>query len=557
MKTLPCLLRCAAITAILVTTALPAFSQITVKVDSTKTWNGWMNVYDINNTYLYGQGWGTDALRAAFVPTPATATRLVLGVNTNSYNPDGFWNLPDGTPNKNLEANFYVEVAGAFGGNEVTFTGTVASNTIPAGWTCVAVIKEFAPGYAYLGDTRSPLVGGEVFAVTRPIGAGNIVQYGFLIYGPNAAPGSADAATGIGVLVDNADPSITSEPVNQRTVIGGSASFTVAAQSSSALSYQWKRYGTNLANGGRFSGATSATLNIANAQLDDATTYTVTVTSTAGSLDSQPARLRVLTPLEFANLLDNPSFELDVVAPYQVPAPWNNFSGSELVSTNDDYGYFPLNPITPHQGTNAVRVFNAGEWNGFFQDVPAAPGEVFTADGWFQLHPYDLLQGNCVANLEIQFRAGGTPLAMWISSPITNDPPSDAWYFYQATNGVPAGFTQITTTNAHYLVAPPGTDRVRYQLTLHNLGGALGTVYADSLRFMKKTPVELTISTVGGGVQLAWPTQFGSTYQVTYSDSLGSPSWQTLGAPVVGDGTIKTVTYPTAGQGRYYRVLTL
>gem|GEM_PF-5481669 len=78
--------------------------------------------------------------------------------------------------NKLLEANLYVDVGTLYAGNDVTFVGRVESNSLPAGWTCVAVIKEFAPGYAYLGDTRAELVGGADFAVTRYIRPGNITQ---------------------------------------------------------------------------------------------------------------------------------------------------------------------------------------------------------------------------------------------------------------------------------------------------------------------------------------------------------------------------------------------
>lgn len=541
--------RVALLCAGLLTAALPCIAQITVKVDSTRNWLGWMNVFDTNNAYIYGQSWGAADLRARFVPSPTNATRVVLAINTNSYNTGGFWNLADGTPNKLLEANFYVDVGTQFAGNDVTFIGTVESNTLPAGWTCEAVIKEFRGGYAYVGDTRAPLVSGEPFSVTRYIAPGNITQYGFLLYGPNTPPGSPAAAEAVSVLVDNADPSITAQPANQRTTVGGTARFSVTAVSSSALSYQWKRYGTNLADGGNISGAKTATLTISNAQPADATVYQVTVTSAAGSLDSQPARLRVLTPEEYVNWLDNPGFELDVVDPILVPEPWVNFSGSALVQTAD-YG------IPPVDGTNAASVSVAGEWNGVYQDVPAAPGDMFTGDGWFYMTSWNYLNGECEAHIEVQFRAGETPLAMWVSSPVTNTSPMDTWLFLQATNGVAAGWTQITTSNAHYLVAPPGTDRVRYQISLHNIAGGSGTVYFDALRLMKKLPVRLSATRSGANVVISWLTQAATSYQVVYKQDLSDPTWMPLGEPVLGDGGLKSVSYPAGGERRFYSVLT-
>lgn len=535
-------------------------SQITVKVDSTKTWSGYMNWFDTNDAYVGGGAWGTDALRANFLPDLATATRVVLRVNTNTYNPaDPFWNQPDGTPNKHLEANFYVDVGTTFGGNDVTFTGMVESNSLPVGWTCVAVIKQFASGYAYVGDTREELFGGNPFAVTRYIPAGNICQYGFLLYGPNTAPDSAVVLEGVSVLVDNADPAITGEPVNQRVVFGETATFSVAASGSSALSYQWQRYDANLVNGGNISGATSAVLTVSNAQADDATSYKVTVSSTAGSIDSQSVRLRVLTPAEFANALDNPSFELDVVTPTTVPEPWVNFTGSALQNTNNLYAWPSEQNVKTIQGTNVVQVYNGGEWNGIYQDVPAAPGDIFTGDCWLWQSSFDPLTAPVnEAFLEVQFRAGAAnPIAIYNSTYVTNAAElHDIWLFLQATNGVAEGYAQTTTTDALYLVAPPGTEFVRFQITLHAVGGGPGSVYVDATRLMKKLPVTVDSSVSGGNIELSWLSQGDTDYQVVYKDSLSDPAWLPLGELIAGDGTVKTESYTTAGSQRYYQVLT-
>lgn len=533
-------------------------AQITVKVDSNKAWAGYMNVFDLpenGGAYQFGSAWGLPDLRAYFVPNKAGATRVVLGINTNLYNTaDPYWNLPDGTPQKNLEANFYVDVGSAYGGQSVTFVGLVESNTIPVGWTCEAVIKEFAPGYAYLGDTRAAVVGGSPFSVDRAIASGNITQYGFLLYGPNTAPGSAAALAAVSIVVDNADPSIVGEPTKQRTTVGGSASFTVNATGGSALSYQWKRYGTNLANvGGKFSGATSATLNISNAQLDDDTTYMVTVTDTAGSVNSLAARLRVLTPTEFANLLDNPSFEQDVISFGIVPDPWVTFSGSALLSGGDFIW------ATAYDGANVVQIYNAGQYNGIYQDIPAAPGQIFTGDCWLWQSSGDpLLAPINEAFLEVQFwPVAGAPIAIYHSIAITNDAAMlDAWLHLEATNGVAAGYASTSTTNAKYLVAPSGTDHVRYQITTHAEGGGSGSVFVDATRLLRKIPVTVSTQTGGGNLTISWPSEIASTYQVVFKDNLGDANWTPVGSAVAGDGTVKSAQFPMTASQRFYSVLT-
>lgn len=541
--------------------ALPSVAQITVKVDSTKNWQGYVNVYQTNGTYQWGSAWGLGDLRATFLPTKANATRVVLQVNTNLYAPGtatppdtNYWNYTDGTPNKVLEANFYVDAGTLYGGQDVTFIGTVETNTIPAGWTVEVVIKEFGSGYSWVGATTEAITTGTPFTIMRSIGPGNITQYGFKIYGSHAAPGSFDALQAASIIIDNADPSITSEPASQRVTIGGTASFAVTATGGSALSYQWKRYDTNIVNvPGKFAGATSATLTISNAQADDDTTYTVTVTDLAGSATTPPARLRVLTATQLANGLINPSFEQDYVTFGVVPDPWVNFSGSALQSTTEFVWAAPLD------GTNVVQVYNQGEWNGIYQDVPAAPGDIFAGACWLYQSSLDpLLAPVNEAYLEVQFRQGNAnPIAIYNSILITNGVAlQDAWLYLPATNGVAAGYALTSTVNSTYLVAPAGTDHVRYQITLHNVGGGSGSIFVDKMSLMKKIPVTITLTPSGSTLNLSWPTQGATDYQVVYKDNLSDATWTPIGGLISGDGTVKSTSFSTTGSRRFYSVLT-
>jgi hypothetical protein len=539
--------------------ALTGFADVTVKVDSTKPWAGYMNVFDLSGGYLWGSGWGAADLRADLVPKPGPATRLVLRLNTNNYNPsDAYWVQPDGTPNKNLEANYYVDVSSAFGGQSVTFVGTTETNTIPEGWTCRAFIKEFAPGYAPIGTTTADLVTGQPFTVQRQIGTGNICQYGFVTYGTHVAPNSAASLAGASVLVDNADPGISKQPVNARAAFGSAVNFAVTATGSTALSYHWQREGTNLINAGNIAGADTATLTINNAQAADAASYRVAISNlTGGTITSDTARLRVLSAADFANGLDNPSFELEVTNPTTVPAPWVPFSASMLQNTNDLMA--GVDNVPTIQGTNAVQVYNAVEWNGFYQDVPCAPGDIFTGDIWlWQSSWYPLMAPTNEAFLEVQFRrAAGNPIAMYQSRMITNDITlMDKWLLLEATNGVAAGYAQLTTTSAKYLVAPAETVFVRFQVTLHNVGGGMGGVYVDDGHLMKKIPVSVTATRTGAQVQLAWLTQGATSYEVVYKNSLADAAWTPTGTVVTGDGTVKTASFPISGNQRIYNVLT-
>ncbi|MFF2481308.1 S-layer homology domain-containing protein [Paenibacillus sp. NPDC058071] len=88
-------------------------------------------------------------------------------------------------------------------------------------------------------------------------------------------------------------PSITSQPDNKTVTAGQTATFSVTASGDAPLSYQWKKDGNALLDGGNISGATTATLSITNAQSSDAGSYTVVVTNTAGNATSNAAALTV------------------------------------------------------------------------------------------------------------------------------------------------------------------------------------------------------------------------------------------------------------------------
>ena len=90
-------------------------------------------------------------------------------------------------------------------------------------------------------------------------------------------------------------PVISGQPANITIAAGTSGSMTVVASSPSPLSYQWQHEGTNISNGGHYSGATNATLTISNADPNDAGAYKVKVTNTSGFLFSSPATLTVVT----------------------------------------------------------------------------------------------------------------------------------------------------------------------------------------------------------------------------------------------------------------------
>jgi hypothetical protein len=87
--------------------------------------------------------------------------------------------------------------------------------------------------------------------------------------------------------------SITSQPASQTNTSGTIATFAVGVTGSNPQ-FQWYKNGTNLANGGNISGATTDTLTLANVQNRDAGTYSVLVTNVFNQMMSSNAVLGII-----------------------------------------------------------------------------------------------------------------------------------------------------------------------------------------------------------------------------------------------------------------------
>ena len=85
-------------------------------------------------------------------------------------------------------------------------------------------------------------------------------------------------------------PSIATQPTNQTVTAGQTATFTVMANGTAPLTYQWQKNGTNIAGVTSASYTTSATTTS-----DSGSTFDVVVSNSAGTATSNPATLTVNT----------------------------------------------------------------------------------------------------------------------------------------------------------------------------------------------------------------------------------------------------------------------
>ena len=88
-------------------------------------------------------------------------------------------------------------------------------------------------------------------------------------------------------------PQIQNQPQSEATTVGATVILQIAADPPTGVSYQWQFNGNNLSDGGDISGSLTNTLTITGIATSQAGNYTVVVTNSYGSTNSNPAVVTV------------------------------------------------------------------------------------------------------------------------------------------------------------------------------------------------------------------------------------------------------------------------
>jgi uncharacterized protein YdaL len=167
--------------------------------------------------------------------------------------------------------------------------------------------------------------------------------------------GSTNASA---TLTVNTSPSITTPPQSQNVTAGTSVSFSVVAAGTAPLGYQWQFGAAPL------SGATNATLSLANVSTTNAGTYTVTVTNLYGSTNAS-ATLTVGVPPSITTApksvtaTNGTTATFSVVAAGTAPLSYQWQLGAANLSGATNATLSLANVQTTNAGTYTVTVKNA------------------------------------------------------------------------------------------------------------------------------------------------------------------------------------------------------
>ncbi len=213
-----------------------------------------------------------------------------------------------------------------------------------------------------------------------------------------------------------------------------------------------------------------------------------------------------------SNVLTNSGFETAGLS------GWSTFGGNNYSQTGGN----------SHSGANYYKVYGqftgASNYTGIYQDIPSAPGAIYSADGWAFSLPADAINGQDQIWLEATFMdASKSALtdyrsAVVNSADIANYGGLGAWLDLQITNQ--CSFTSplklillpgTVTNTVSNLIAPAGTAYVRYKIVFQQgPDNANGSMYFD----------DLTLNQIGGTVIVPPPPL---QWNIVWSDEFSQP----------------------------------
>jgi hypothetical protein len=154
-------------------------------------------------------------------------------------------------------------------------------------------------------------------------GSSNLANGSFMLLAHHVDASFGDVTVTPGPFDDTVPPVISTQPEDRIVTVGQTATFSVVAEGTEPLSYQWQK------NGGDIPGATSASYTTpATTLTDDGATFRCVVTNSAGSATSNEARLTV-SATEWTHLSSKNG---------DLPAPPHNEATAALVFDIDKDG---------------------------------------------------------------------------------------------------------------------------------------------------------------------------------------------------------------------------
>ncbi len=315
-------------------------------------------------------------------------------------------------------------------------------------------------------------------------------------------------------------PRIAVQPVSRTAGAQTTATFNVGALGSSPLTYQWQFNGTNLndSSSAGISGATAATLKLANVQIAQAGLYSVIISNAIGSVVSSESQLTVIPLISVADAVDT------------LALTW---------STSGTPPWLGQIAVT-HDGIDAARSGTiAHDKSVSMQTTVVGPG---TLSFWWKV--------SCETNNDrLRLYINGSERAR-ISGEVD---------WQQRVFTLPSGAQTLQWKYSKNSSISLGEDRgwidqMQFTPNVVQANSKAAELLNSSLLDRSST-VGLSASFSNGLVRLQWPAASGKTFRVFYKDDLADADWIPLPTNILATGGMATFADPADQPQRFYRVI--
>ena len=355
-----------------------------------------------------------------------------------------------------------------------TITSQPASRTVNVGQTATFTVTASGTGsLTYQWKKNGGVIGGANAAsfTTPPAAASdNGASFTVTVTGTSGSV-TSNAAT----LTVNGPPSITAQPASKTVLAGQTATFSVTAAGTGALSYQWNKGGAPIGGATASSYTTPATTTA-----DSGTQFTVTVTNSVGNVTSNPASLTV-----------NASATLIL-----------NANQTSLNFSSVNIGSSSILPVTLTNGGNAnvtisnVMVSGAGYTAGGVQSGQiVTPGHSATLNVTFTPSSAGLLNGS----VTVASNATNSPVSITLSGTGVQPVSHSVTLTWTASTSVVSGYNVYRST----VSGGPYTKLTATPVT--------ATTYVDTTVQSTQTYFYVVTAVDGSGVESAFSAEVSVT----------------------------------------------
>jgi hypothetical protein len=367
------------------------------------------------------------------------------------------------------------------------------------------------------------------------------------IQGSDAANYDAVVSNGAGPVNSSAAalrvaPAITTQPANSTNLPLTTATFTVVAGGQTALSYQWRRNGTNLVDGGNYFGAVSATLTVNSVTPDDAGSYSVVVTNIAGTATSADA---LLVPLLLPSVTIQP--------PFQEVAAGASFSFTTTATGTPPLSYqWILNDtlIPGATGTSYSRfIAQSADAGAYSVMVTNAAGSVLSdASATLTVNTPPAL-----SPIPDQTVTAGRTLSFTAQA---SDIDTNQTLSFSLDAGAPAAAAIVSTNGAFSWTTTAADAGTTNHITVRVTDSGSPSL-SDSETFaaiVLLPPITAAVGVSNLNLTIGWNSVSGQTYRVEFKDDWSAATWSNLTPDVPATGPAAFITDPMTSGQRFYRI---